>query len=280
MDDFSKYNTLNENENPQQASEEVELSHTDKLVGVLSEPSATYAQTAKFPPRTIDWLLPVILVIVLSIVSNFFLMKVPSIKYQVQQKQMKQIEKSLDEQVAKGTITRAEADARIDQTRNFMSSGSSGIFMVIQAVSIIFMVFIMFFIVSLVCYIIAKVGLKGEGTYSSAMVGYGLSFYIAALGSIVMTIASVVMGKLITGTNLAAYMDMDKTTLAGFLLGKIDVFSIWALVVVAIGLSKMFHSNDTKKYIIAVFTVWVVWSLLFFALAQAVPFFKSWLEFI
>lgn len=280
MDDFTNQNVVNENENPQQVSEEAELSHTDKLVGVITEPSATYAQTAKFPPRTIDWLMPVILVIVLAIVSNFVLYSVPSIKFSIQKKQMKQMEKNFDEQVAKGNITREEADAKIDQARNFMTSPQAKIFMVIQSVSIVFVVFIMFFIVALVYFLLSKAGLKGEGTYSSAMVGYGLSYYIPVLATIVMTIASLALGRLITGTSIAAYMDMDKTTLAGYLLSKLDVFSIWALIIVGIGLSKMFHSNDTKKYVLAVITLWVVWSLLFFAFAQAVPFFKSWLEFM
>ncbi|HSP88840.1 MAG TPA: hypothetical protein VLN45_11945, partial [Ignavibacteriaceae bacterium] len=42
---------------------EEELSHTDKMIGIFSEPSATYEKIARFPVRTIDWLMPFLLLL-------------------------------------------------------------------------------------------------------------------------------------------------------------------------------------------------------------------------
>lgn len=64
---------------------EAELSHTDKMVGIFSEPSTTYESTAKFPPRTMDWFLPLLFVVILSIASQFILFSNPEIKYQIVQ---------------------------------------------------------------------------------------------------------------------------------------------------------------------------------------------------
>ncbi|MCJ7552610.1 MAG: hypothetical protein MUO34_01890, partial [Ignavibacteriaceae bacterium] len=61
-------------------------------------------------------------------------------------------------------------------------------------------------------------------------------------------------------------------TLAGFFLAKIDPISIWAYAVLSIGLAKLFKSDDVKKYYLVVFGLWIIGSLLFFYVAQAVPF--------
>ena len=55
--DQNSINTSGESETPI----EPELSHTDKMIGIFTEPSNTYEATSKFPPRTIDWFLPVAL---------------------------------------------------------------------------------------------------------------------------------------------------------------------------------------------------------------------------
>jgi hypothetical protein len=45
-------------------------------------------------------------------------------------------------------------------------------------------------------------------------------------------------------------------------------------VIIGIGFAKMFKSNDIKKYVFTIVGVWLLTSLLFFYLAQAVPFLK------
>ena len=56
------------------AQEEQELSHTDKLVGVFTEPAAMFSKAAKFPAKTADWIIPVLVVIVISILSQLVMM--------------------------------------------------------------------------------------------------------------------------------------------------------------------------------------------------------------
>jgi hypothetical protein len=118
----------------------------------------------------------------------------------------------------------------------------------------------------------AKFVLKGEGTYKEAMVAYGLPHYISAIQMIIMVIAALAMNKLFTGTSVADFIGTEKNTFAGFLLGKLDVFSIWFYVVFGIALAKLFKSSNTQKYIIGVVAVWLGFGLIFFAIAKAVPF--------
>ncbi len=251
--------------------EEFEMSHTDKLVGVFSEPSSTFSKMSKFPPKTADWVIPILIVIVIAILSQVLMMNNPIIKAAIMEKQMAAVEKSLNDAVAKGQITQAQADQRLESTRDSMEQGGAVQIIIISA-GIPFGIFLFFFIVSGVYLILAKFVLKGEGTYKEAMVAYGLPHYITAIQMIIMVIAALAMNKLFTGTSVADFIGTEKNTIAGFLLGKLDVFSIWFYVVFGIGLAKMFKSNNSQKYIISVIAVWLGFGLIFFALAKSVPF--------
>ena len=251
--------------------EEFEISHTDKLVGVFSEPGSTFSKMSKFPPKTSDWVIPILIVIVITILSQVVMMNNPTIKAAVVEKQMAAVEKSFNDAVAKGQMTQAQADQQLETMRERMEQGG-----VVQMIGVFvgtpIAAFIFFFIVSGVYLVLAKFVLKGEGTYKEAMVAYGLPHYISAIQMIIMVIAALAMNKLFTGTSVADFIGTEKNTIAGFLLGKLDVFSIWFYVVFGIGLAKMFKSNNSQKYIIGVVAVWLGFGLIFFALAKAVPF--------
>jgi hypothetical protein len=253
--------------------EELEISHTDKLVGVFAEPVPTFEKMAKFPPKTIDWILPVIVVIVVAVLSNIVMMSNPDIRLSVMEKQMKNIEKNFDEMVTKGQMTETQKNEQMDAIRDRMSEQGM-LQYIISGFGILVFTFIVFFIVSGVFLLIAKFGLKGEGTYKSAMVAYGLPYYISVLQVIVMVILAMVMNRFFTGTSVGAFMDADGSTISGWLLNKLDPFTIWFFIVSGIGFAKMFKSDDIKKYILMMIGVWLLTGLGFFYLAQAVPFLK------
>jgi hypothetical protein len=253
------------------AQEETELSHSDKVTGLFTEPSKMFEKTALFPPRAKDWLIPLLLLIVFAIVSNFITMSNPIIKSEMVEKQMQGVEKRFDEMVVNGQMSREQADEQLEKTREMMEGGGAGM-KVMQAVGTIIVLFIMFFIVSLVYFIVGKPILKGDGTYASAMVANGLPYYISILSIIIVTILSYSMNRLFTGVTLASFMNMDKTTFAGWLLGKIDPLTIWALYLTGVGIAKMFKSTKVKLSLIIVLGIWIVWGLLTFVLAKAVPF--------
>ena len=252
--------------------EEFEMSHTDKIVGVFSEPANTFTKTAKFPAKTTDWILPLVIIMVVSLLSQIVLMTNPSIRLAASEKGMKMVEKQFDAAVAKGQMTQAQANEQMDKIRDQMNSGFSITKTIISAISIVILTFIIFFIVTAVFWIFAKLILKGDGTYKDAMVAYGLPHYISVIQIIVMVILAFAMNKAMSSTSVAAFIDADTSTIGGFLLGKLDVFSIWFYAVVGIGFAKMFKSQSTGKYIALIFGIWIVFSIIFFFIAKAVPF--------
>ncbi|MGE5429910.1 MAG: YIP1 family protein [Syntrophomonadaceae bacterium] len=254
---------------PENAQEE--LSHSDKIVGIFTSPAQTYEQMSKFPPRVIDWLLPVSLMVVFAIVANIILMSNPDIRYEIKQKQMASIEKTFNEMVEKGQLTREMADEQIEKNRERMDEFSGGTGTILQAISTIFAIFIMFFIVTGIYFLFSRFALKGEGTFLSALAANGMSYYISIIGMILMVLASLLMRKFLMGTSAGAFMGMEKTTFTGVLMYKLDVIGIWGLAVTSIGLAKMFKSKSMGKYFAVVFGIWIIWSFIAFGIAKAVP---------
>jgi four helix bundle protein len=89
---------------------------------------------------------------------------------------------------------------------------------------------------------------------------------------IVASIVSLTLGRLLNDTSAASLMNLDKSEISGFLLGKLDPFMIWAYSVVSIGLAKMFKSSSAGKYFVLVFGIWIIGSFLIWLLGKAVPF--------
>ena len=253
--------------------EEFEMSHADKLVGVFSEPGKTFEKMSKFPAKTSDWLIPLLIMIVVTILSLSVMQSNPDIRLAMKEKQLKAMEQQFDEMVKKGQITEAQKEEQLNTMQDRMDQMGS-LQIVFQSIGVIIFSFIIFFVVVGVFYLFVKYVAKGDGTYRYAMAAYGLPMYITVLQSIVAVIVSLAMNKMIMDVNAATLLNIDSSTITGFLLSKLAPFSIWFYILLAIGFAKLFKSTDTKKYIILIFGIWIGFSLIFFFLAKALPFLR------
>lgn len=253
--------------------EDFELNHSDKLVGVFSEPASTFQGISKVGVKTSDWLIPLLVVIVISIISHVVMLNNPAIKYSMMEEQMSAVEERLDDMVESGQMSEEQKEQQLQQTRNFMEN-QGGTQIIFSAIGIIIFTFIMFFIVSGVFFAVSKFGLKGDGDYKSAMAAYGLPHYIIVVQVIVMVILAFVFDRFLQGTSVAAILDSDKTTFAGWVFSKLDVFSIWFYGVVAVGFAKMFKAESYGKYFAMVFGLWLGVGFILWLLADTLPFLR------
>ncbi len=275
MDNFddSDSSIPNSTEAETQQSEE-ELNHSDKLVGVITEPGPTFANMSKFPPKTMDWFVPLIILIVVIFLSQVLLLNNKEIYYQVKEKQLAKMEKTFNEMVQQGKLTKEQMNTQLNNIQNRMDKGPSPIQFVFQGIGTFIIVFLVFFIITGIYFLFAKFIFKDDGSYQSALVASGLVSYIGVIQVILVTIVAFVMGKMMNDFSVASFLDMDKTTIGGFLLSKLDVFSIWSYSVISIGLAKMFKASSAAKYFALVFGIWIIGGFLIFLLAEAVPFLK------
>lgn len=251
---------------------EIEMGHADKLVGVFTEPGNTFSKMVKAGAKTTDWIIPILIVILVAILSNIVMMSNPIIKHSIVEKQMQQMEKTFDDMIAKGQLTEAQKEEQMNNVRDRMEQGGMAMNTIFTSIGITIFTFLTFFVVSGVFMLFSKFALKGEGTYKDAMSAYGLPYYIVIIQVIIMMILALVMNKFFTGTSVAEFAGMEKSDLAGFLLSKLDPFSIWFYSVISIGFAKMFKSENTVKYFIMIFGLWIGFGLILFFIAKAVPF--------
>jgi len=257
--------------------EEFELNHMDKLVGVFAEPAQTFEKIAAMPPKAIDWLIPLFLFIVVAVLSNAIIMSNPTIKYKVIEKQTVEMQKRFDKMVADGRMTREQADKAMDNARQMMESNSSAA-IALRAVGTLISVAIIFFIIAWVFHIFVKLFLKGEGTYSNSLVAYGLPYYILIIQVILIVIASMVFNRIFADLSVSSFFNIDKSSLGGFLLSKVDPFLIWFYGVLAVALAKVHKSQNTQKYVILVYGMWIGFSVVMFFLARSIPFLHGFIR--
>jgi hypothetical protein len=256
----------------EELQEEPELAHSDKILGLFSEPKKTFEKMSCYSPRTLDWLLPITLLLFIVVLSRVLIMQNPDLAYQVKQQQKESMEKSLNTAVEKKQITSEQKEERLNQG---LESMNKPIFQFLGYIGIIIGGFIVFFIISGVYFLFVKFALKGEGTYAAALVANGMTGYIGIIQIILATILSYILGRLINDISVASLMNSDKTTIAGYILSKLDIILIWSFMILSIAYSKLFKSQSTGKYYGMVFGIWIVCSVFSFWLAKAVP----WLNF-
>lgn len=254
--------------------EEEELGISDKIVGVFTEPGEIFSTLANLPVKTMDWLLPVLLLIVTIIAMQFVMFTNPTLKEAIQEKSMAQVEKSLQEAVDKGQLTQEQADQRLEQTAEFMERGGS-MQIVFGAIGTFIFVFIFFFIVSGVFLLISKIALGGIGDYKVSMISYGMPHYIAVLNVIIMIIAALLFGKIFQDASIGSFMGIENEGIGGWLMHKLDPLSIWFYSVVGIAYAKMFKSDNTIKYVVTILGIWLGFSLIMHFVVQAFPFLKQ-----
>jgi len=245
-----------------------ELNHTDKMIGIFTEPSNTFEHISKFPPRTKDWVIPLLLFFLIIALIRIIAMTNPEVYFEAKKQQVDRIEKMVDQ----GVMSRKDADEAIDNIDKQMEFMHGPVGWIISIVSILIFGFIIFFIITGIYFLLIKFVLKGEGGYSSALVASGLTAYIGIIEVIIAGICTMVFGKMVMDTSLAALLGSDKETIAGFFFAKIDPIAVWAYFVTAIGFAKMFKSESTAKYYALVFGVWIIGGLILFFAAKAVPF--------
>jgi hypothetical protein len=251
-----------------------ELSHSDKMIGVFSEPAKMFAHTSKFPPRNKDWVIPVLIFFIVVALIRIIAMTNKEVYFEAKKQGIDRIEKMVES----GTLTREQGDEAIDGIDQQMEFMQGPIGWVITIATTLIFGFIIFFIIVGIYYLFIKYLLKGEGTFASALVTNGLTAYISILQIVIAGILTMLLGKMIMDTSLASLMGSDKTTLIGWLLAKVDPISIWAYIVIAIGLAKMFKSESTGKYYALVFGLWLIGMFILFQLAQAFPFLQNFMQ--
>jgi len=241
-----------------------EMSFTDKIIALFTEPFNLFESIKNYPPRNIDWLIPVFITIVIAIFSSMVQMNDVEIKHEIREKQLQGLQKMVEE----GKLPAESYDQAIERMGD---AAKYQIFFTLIGVPI--GVFFQFFVIALIYWVIARLILRGDlVVYSHVLSVTGLISIIGILSLIVTLALSILHGRMNTGLNLALIAQPETKGPLLTLLKAIDPFTIWSLILTSIGLSKL-TTTSFQKSVIAVFAFAVILLALSMLIGQFFPSF-------
>jgi hypothetical protein len=233
-----------------------ETSTISKLMNIFVAPGEVFESIKAAPKKSALWVLPTVTAAIISVLSVFVVMSDPAIQSQLRDAQEKRLQKMIDE----GTIPPERVEAARQQMTGMIEGPVGKIF---GSVSAVIFLFASLLVVSLAMLLVGKFAFKTAVPYGKVMEVIGPSFMITyVLGGIVTTLIMLAMGSLYATPGLAlAISEFDPMNKVHALLGSINIFTLWYLGVLSIGVGRLF-SVKTAKAAVWVVGLWVVWTLL------------------
>jgi len=229
-----------------------------RLMNVFAAPGEVFDEVKATPTTVMNWLAPAILAAVAGVVATLVIFSQPTILRQVREEQ----EKAMQQQVEAGKMTQQQADRSLEAMGKFTGpmmkiAGSAGA---------VVMSFARLFWWGLVLWLIAKWALKADIRYMKAVEIAGLSSLIITLGAIVELLLGVLLGKMIATVSPALFLkEFDPTSRVHFMLGAVNLFKLWAMVVLSLGLARL-TGVPWGKATLLMLIYWAVFTLMLIGL--------------
>ncbi len=253
--------------------EEESFGFIDKFIGIFTEPVSVFKNIMKNGVKFSDWFVPIIFVAVFAILANYMMLRDPEIKAQFVEQQMTRMEKMFDSMASNPNMTKKDIEATKEKTLESLekNSGSlmSSAFGLLGALIVITLIVLL---LSLYFFLCAKLFFKSQAGYKEVLGVYASSMYVSVLGIIAYLIAGMLLTKFMQGFDVASLIGQDKSTFVGFLLSRLDIFTIWFYILLSIGLATISNSENRGKFYGLVFGSWIGWSFIWHLVVSAVPF--------
>ena len=218
-----------------------EIGLVGRMIRVFNAPRQTF-EAARQGHTWLDWFVPTLIVGIVSLVSVAMIAQIA-------------IESSMKmaEQFTPGGEVTAEQKEMMESLQ-----GASKVMGVIAAP---FMSFISLFITALVLLVVART-IGGAVTYGLMLVVAAYASLIGALQLILLTPLMLAKGTVTVHIGLGSFVsDEMMKTFSGRLLAGFDLFTFWEVFVLAIGIAAV-SGLDTKKALIPLLVLWVIWILI------------------
>lgn len=210
-----------------------------KIVGVFTSPGQTFASLDQKP----SWIVPFIIAVVVGLIYVFLTTDI-IIKDTLAQQEEQMLEQGMDS---------AQIDQAMATTEKFMRFSMPAFAVVMPLV--------LWVVIAGVFMFVGNVVLGGTGSFKKVFSVTAWSWLIQILGSLIML--PLVLAKetiLITFSPAAMMSSAAKMTFLYQFMSKLDIFNIWFLAVLSIGLAVIYRMK-TQKMATAACTVFLLWAL-------------------
>jgi hypothetical protein len=234
-------------ESPQQAPPAPQTSLGARLLNVFASPGEVFEEVKAAPPSFANWLVPAVLLSIIGVIFSMLVFSQPAIVQSVKEQQ----EKKMDELVKAGKMKQEDAE----RAEQFTGPTTIKLF---TSVYWLFITFGRVFWWALVMMLLGRWFLHARFGYGKALEVSGLAIMISLLGAIVAMLLIVKFERLTATPGLGFVIsDFDATRKSHWFAGAANVFSIWQVCVLAVGLSRLAGVRFTKAALL-VFVYWIL----------------------
>jgi hypothetical protein len=203
-----------------------------RLANVYAAPGEVFDGLRERPPSVANWLVPVFLAAFVGMISVWVMFSQPAVLQQMEDIQNKRYEQL----VADGKMTQEQ----VDQLQARMGDLQLTIMRIGGTVGALFGTFFWLFLMSLVFFLLLRWGFRTPQPFMKIVEVVGLSQMIGVLGGLVTTLLIVITGSMFTNLGPALLIsDFDPGNKLHLLASSVNVFTLWWLGVVALGLSRI-----------------------------------------
>jgi hypothetical protein len=222
-----------------------------RLLNVFAAPGEVFEEIRSSAPSTANWLVPLLLACLVGVGYSFAVFSQESILHSMRDAQ----EKTMQRRVDAGKMTREQADQALAVSEQFMGPTLMKVF---GSVGAVVANCVMLFLVALIIWLLGRWAFKDRFPYLKAMEVAGLAGTINILGGIVAMLLAVVMGNIaMTPGPVLLVHEFDPTNKLHAFLAQLNVFMLWYIALLSIGLAKLCRVAYGKAAI-WLFGVWAV----------------------
>jgi hypothetical protein len=230
-----------------------------RLLNVFATPGDVFQEVKDAKVSTANWLVPSLILIVVSWVSSLLIFSQPSINHQLSE---------ITEQAIQKQVERSQMSEQQAEQARAMGEKWAGISAKIgAALTPVIAGFVTPFFWGLIVWGVGAGLLKAKFPYMKAVEIVGLANMVNVLEIILRTLLIVGLGNLYASTSLVLLVkQFDPQNTVHSLLALVNVMTFWLLAVRGIGLARL-SGVSFAKALAWVFGVWVAYTGLLVGLA-------------
>jgi hypothetical protein len=244
---------------PQLEGQEVPtMSLGSRLMNVFATPGDVFAEVKATPPSSTNWLVPALILILVSWLATGLIFSQDAIKHQISDITDQAIQKRIA--AAHMNEQQAEQARAIGEKWAVISSKIGAV------VSPVLYAFIAPFFWGLILWLVGAKFLRAGFGYMKAVEVVGLANMIEVLDTVVRTLLVVGLGNLYASPSLLLFVkDFDPQNPVNGLLGAVNLMTFWLLAVRAVGLARL-SGMSWAKAAMWVFGIWAAYTGFFIGL--------------
>lgn len=234
---------------------------SSKLMDVFISPGEVFESVKNSPPNAANWIVPLVINIVLSIIFALVIYSQPTIMQRVTDAQSQKFQ----EMVKKGKMTQQQADQAQAAAQKFMGAT---FLKIVSSVGAVIGGLAKLFLIALLLWLLGKFAFHATFSYMHALEVAGLSLMIGALGALVTLLLVCIKGNLLANLGPSLFINnLDQTNKVHLSLAAINLMSLWQIAVLSIGLGKLSGTGWLKP------AIWLfgIWAVLTFGLIAVIP---------